>query len=341
MPMIHSKSPLCATRFALSGIVAEPTVGPDPDAVPVLSSRDYSLLREFARFCRSSDGSVGHALANTLDRCRVVPPNAVPSTVAVLGARVVFRPEGRFPECRVLILAQDDAQDGTTLTVAVPFGAALLGAAAGQALEVIGSDGRHIVLHLLAVDHDPGRLPATAMLPDRAESPVRQNIRRPDMTLGRGQARRTPMNEIKKGEALRPPLVLSAEDHTRLVALAGVMIRRNPLIARLLLEEADRAEVIPAAHVPPGIVAMGSIVEFRDAATGEERQVQVVLPGEADIAESRISILSLVGAGLIGLSEGQSIDWPTQDGRLRRLTILRVKPLSTTIDGDASAAAHA
>ena len=59
------------------------------------------------------------------------------------------------------------------------------------------------------------------------------------------------MHKINDSKALRPPLVLSAEDHARLVALAGVMARRNPLIARLLLEEADRAEVMPAGHVPP------------------------------------------------------------------------------------------
>lgn len=128
-----------------------------------------------------------------------------------------------------------------------------------------------------------------------------------------------------EAEALRPPLVLSTTDHERLVALAGIMARRNPLLSRLLLEEADRAEVVPAGELPAGIVALGSQVEFRDAATGEARRVQIVLPGEADIAAARISVLSLVGAGLIGLSEGQSIEWPTQDGRLRRLTVLRVE----------------
>src|SRR3954454_2588992 len=118
---------------------------------------------------------------------------------------------------------------------------------------------------------------------------------------------------------------MSVGDHARLVALAGVTARRSPLVARLLLEEADRAEVISAGgQVPTGIVALGSAVEFYDAATGKTRRVQVVLPGEANIAEARISVLSLVGAGLMGLSEGQSIDWPTQDGRIRRLTVLRV-----------------
>jgi regulator of nucleoside diphosphate kinase len=133
------------------------------------------------------------------------------------------------------------------------------------------------------------------------------------------------MNEATEAGALRPPLLMSAEDHARLVALAGVAARRNPLVARLLMEEADRAELVPAGtRVPAGVVAVGSVVEFRDAGTGDTRTVQVVLPGEADIAEGRISVLSLVGAGLMGLSEGRSIDWPTQDGRVRRLTVLRV-----------------
>lgn len=133
------------------------------------------------------------------------------------------------------------------------------------------------------------------------------------------------MDMTTEAETLRPPLMLSVADHDRLVALAGTMARRNPLLSRLLLEEADRAELVPAGDLPAGIVALGSQVEFRDAATGETRRVQLVLPGEADIAAARISVLSLVGAGLIGLSEGQSIEWPTQDGRLRRLTVLRVE----------------
>jgi regulator of nucleoside diphosphate kinase len=130
----------------------------------------------------------------------------------------------------------------------------------------------------------------------------------------------------KKNEtaALRPPLLMSEEDHARVVALAGVTRIRNPLVARLLIEEAERADVVPAGKVPANVVAVGSWVEFRDA-TGETRRVQVVLPGEADIEEGRISVLSLVGAGLIGLSRGQSIDWPTQDGRLRRLTVVSVE----------------
>lgn len=78
----------------------------------------------------------------------------------------------------------------------------------------------------------------------------------------------------------------------------------------------------PAVRRPPAdVVALGSRVTFTDEASGVTRSVQVVLPAEADIGQGRVSILSVVGAGLIGLRAGQSIDWPTQDGRLRRLTV--------------------
>lgn len=134
------------------------------------------------------------------------------------------------------------------------------------------------------------------------------------------------MNEKATSQILRPPVLMSEDDHTRLSGLAAAIALRSPLVARLLAEETDRADVVPAGQVPAGTVAIGSVVEYRDATTGEERRFQVVLPPDADFDEGRISILSLVGAGLIGVSEGQSIDWPAGDGRLRRLTVLRVLP---------------
>ena len=69
---------------------------------------------------------------------------------------------------------------------------------------------------------------------------------------------------------------------------------------------------------------MGSIVEFLDEAHGEVRKVQLVYPPEADIATGRVSVLTPIGAGLIGQSPGQSIVWPDGRGRERRLRILTV-----------------
>ena len=117
----------------------------------------------------------------------------------------------------------------------------------------------------------------------------------------------------------RPPILISETEAESLADLAVSVAARHPVASRLLLEELDRAEVVPA--VPDDVVTMGSTVEFVVAGTGERRQVELVFPGDADIAEGRISILTPMGAGLIGLRVGQTISWPDLSGHERLLTI--------------------
>jgi regulator of nucleoside diphosphate kinase len=59
-------------------------------------------------------------------------------------------------------------------------------------------------------------------------------------------------------------------------------------------------------------------------ASGADRTVELVYPRDADISAGRVSILTPVGAGVIGLRTGQSILWPDRDGRERKLTIVKV-----------------
>jgi regulator of nucleoside diphosphate kinase len=168
VPMTNPRSRLRYTApLILRGVATGTAPGPDPDAVPVLVSRDYSRLRALARLYRHPDGPVGRALADTLNRCQVVPSEAVASTVAVLGARVEFIEEGGALTSCILAIPEDDAQDGSTLAVSTPVGAALLGATAGQLVEAVGRDGRRVALRLLAVNHRPGMLSAGAMPLDR------------------------------------------------------------------------------------------------------------------------------------------------------------------------------
>ena len=65
-----------------------------------------------------------------------------------------------------------------------------------------------------------------------------------------------------------------------------------------------------------GVVRMGSKVVYRDETTGLQRAVALVYPHEADIGLGRISVLTAVGAALIGLSVGQSIEFETPSGTL-------------------------
>ena len=67
---------------------------------------------------------------------------------------------------------------------------------------------------------------------------------------------------------------------------------------------------------------MGSTVEYE--ADGAARRVTLVYPGEADIAEGKVSVLTPIGTALIGLRKGQAIDWTAINGRTHRLTVVSV-----------------
>lgn len=123
-----------------------------------------------------------------------------------------------------------------------------------------------------------------------------------------------------------PPIILGVTDVERLSALALQAEHSAPLAAGLLLDEIERADVRPDADVPDDVVRLGSSVEFVDEAHGHRRTVRLVYPAQADIAAGLVSVMTPVGAGLIGLSPGQSILWPDRDGQARSLRILAVAP---------------
>ena len=134
------------------------------------------------------------------------------------------------------------------------------------------------------------------------------------------------MTTINPGRgAQRPPVHLIDSECDMLVDLALQVEGRSPAVAAMLLGEIERAETHRPEALPPGTVTIGSEVDFLDESTHRLRTVTLVMPGEADIEAGRISVLTPVGAGLIGLREGQAIDWPDRDGTHRRLRILGVR----------------
>lgn len=119
-------------------------------------------------------------------------------------------------------------------------------------------------------------------------------------------------------------ILVSASDHNRLTGLAQSSLGRLPEIAEELLAEMERAHIAPTGRLPENVVRMGSTVTFRGS-DGEVKRVTLVYPGKADIAQGKVSILTPVGAALIGLSEGQSVAWTSRDGRRLELEIVAVE----------------
>lgn len=125
-------------------------------------------------------------------------------------------------------------------------------------------------------------------------------------------------------KAQPPPTVfISERDFDALDRLVGDLPGTGA--AGLLQQELDRAEVVQDADMPKGVVGLNRWVHFTDGSAQDMRRVCLVLPKDADIDAGKISVLSFVGAGLLGLREGETIDWPNPSGETRRLTVVLVE----------------
>lgn len=132
----------------------------------------------------------------------------------------------------------------------------------------------------------------------------------------------------------RPAIVIDRAYLERLESLAYSASRRAPALAEQLLDELDRARIVGSGKMPANVVTLGNSVTYRDETTGREQTVMLVMPGEADIALGRVSVLTPIGVALLGLAEGASFSWETRQGQTRRLSVTRVAPAVAEDDSE-------
>jgi len=123
--------------------------------------------------------------------------------------------------------------------------------------------------------------------------------------------------------AARPRLIIDERAYPRLLALAERARAQVPDLADRLIEEIERADLRASSEMPGDVVTLGSEVTFRH----DERTqtVHIVAPEDADIERRWISVLTPVGAALLGLAVGQKISWQMPDKREAVLEVLSVR----------------
>lgn len=124
---------------------------------------------------------------------------------------------------------------------------------------------------------------------------------------------------------LPPSLIVSSVDFNRLEALLDSPALRHQPAAEALMNELNRADVLPPEQVPDSVVTMHSTVDCVDETSGDSHRLTLVYPHESDVDQGRVSVLAPVGSALLGLSLGQSIDWNAPGGRALRLRVTAIR----------------
>lgn len=121
----------------------------------------------------------------------------------------------------------------------------------------------------------------------------------------------------------KPVILVRQADYGRLTALAQASMDKDMAVGDELMAELERATVVVDDAAAQRTIQMGSTATYRTG-TSEPRNVTLVYPGEANIEENRISILTPVGVALLGLSKAQSISWVARDGTTHTLKVVSV-----------------
>ncbi len=110
---------------------------------------------------------------------------------------------------------------------------------------------------------------------------------------------------------LSAELLLTELDHARLLKLNSAALR----------ELLDEASALPSPDIPADVVTMNSRVLVRDDAGSAPQPLTLCYPPEADPPSGRVSVLSPVGAALLGRRVGSRVCWTPPTGARRELRI--------------------
>ncbi|WP_312015541.1 GreA/GreB family elongation factor [Bradyrhizobium manausense] len=107
-----------------------------------------------------------------------------------------------------------------------------------------------------------------------------------------------------------PKITLSASDYPRLEQLARVAVQRGEMDAMFLMVEINRAEIVPDdACDMQSIVTIGSWTTYWTNWGGPRKTVQLVWPEDYSSDLAQISVLTPLGAALIGLHVGDQMPY--------------------------------
>ncbi|OLQ90194.1 nucleoside diphosphate kinase regulator [Vibrio panuliri] len=122
---------------------------------------------------------------------------------------------------------------------------------------------------------------------------------------------------------IKPEITLSSLDVDRIYDLIE-SLPRNAASTDQLEAELERGVIVAPEQLPPNVVTMNSRVRFIIEATQKQFEMTLVYPKDMDTNGGKVSILAPIGSALLGLSVGDTIQWPKPDGLNVDVTIQEI-----------------
>jgi len=120
-------------------------------------------------------------------------------------------------------------------------------------------------------------------------------------------------------------IILSKSDY---MLLSGFIKNHSSVFSdytvKKLAVELANAKVVENENVPKDAVGLNSEVKILETGGKKDLNVKLVMPSEANVKESKISIFAPLSAALIGYRKGDTIEWEVPSGT-KKFKILDVK----------------
>lgn len=122
----------------------------------------------------------------------------------------------------------------------------------------------------------------------------------------------------------KPQITISSLDAVRLEKILDSLSYSQFPNKDDLQEEINRADIVEPRDMPSNIVTMNSTVTFNVLSSGKTFSKTLVYPKDASGNDDAVSVLAPIGSALLGLKEGDHIDWPKPNGDLLSVSIIKV-----------------
>jgi regulator of nucleoside diphosphate kinase len=113
-----------------------------------------------------------------------------------------------------------------------------------------------------------------------------------------------------------PPIIIARRDYADLERLAVNALRKRHPVGGFLLSEIRRAVVCDAYKMPRGVARLNEWVTYRIDGNKQTESKILVCPAEFRRAEINLSVLSPLGAAVLGMRVGNCMKFFSNEGGL-------------------------